>query len=113
MSRYRYPQKTSEFYIDPVLYDFCIRYARMVPAWKKELAGDPDKDRREDLQRRIDCVNLAAGKAAPDEVLREYLIQSVTGDVSFIYLQTRGMPCGKNYLQMMRRRFYFELSQVV
>jgi len=114
VSRYRYPEKGSQYYIDPLLYDFCIRYARMYPAWKKELATDPDEDRRKELNRRIECIDLAAGKAAPDDVLTGYLLQSVTGDnVSVITLQSRGMPCGKDVLQSMRRRFYYELSQIV
>lgn len=113
MSRYRTPSRSSKYFVDQPLFDLSVRFARMLPAWQKDLAGDLDEGRREDLERRVKMIETAAGKAAPDETLRDFLLQSVTTDASCTALQMRGMPCGKDLLIKMRHRFYFELSEMI
>lgn len=113
MSKYRMPSRTSKYYVDRTLFDLSVRYARMLPEWKRELAGDPEEGRHDDLVKRVQMIETAAGIAAPDDVLRGYLIESVTTDASCTALQMRGMPCGKDLLIKMRHRFYFELAEMI
>jgi len=113
MSRYRTPSRSNKYYVDQPLFDLSVRFARMLPEWQKELAGDPEEDRHRDLSKRVQMIRTAAEIAAPDEILRGYLIQSVTSDVSCTALQMNGMPCSKNLLIKMRHRFYYELSNMI
>lgn len=112
MSRYRTPSRSNKYYVEQPLFDLSVRFARMLPEWQKELIG-ADGDRHRDLTKRIEMIKTAARIAAPDEILQEYLIQSVTSDVSCTALQMRGMPCGKDLLIKMRHRFYYELANMI
>ena len=108
--RRRYPSRKSKYYVDRDLYTFAVDYARMMPVWQKELAGETDGDRIRVLHDRIMTVNHAAREAAPDDILRAYLMQSVTQGCTFDELKGRGMPCGKDLYSQIRQAFYYHLA---
>lgn len=108
--RRRYPSRNSKYYVDRDLYTFAVDYARMMPVWSRELAWETDHDRILELRSRIDIIDKAAEKAAPDEVLKDYLLQSVTCGITFDKLKSRGMPCGKDLYSQIRQAFYYHLA---
>ena len=111
---------------------FCLQY----PDWKKELAAiadtvkasaikndggiysgnvsDGTKDlaiKRVELQRK--CADIEDAAAQADAFLCPYIIEAVTGDLSYTYLRTvRGMACGKNQFYEARRKFFYNLSKL-
>lgn len=108
MSRHRLPARGSKYYVDPLLYSFSVDYVKMYPAWKKELAKDLPEDRRKDLESRLDIIQSAAAEAAPDDVMRDFLLKGVCEDLSFIDLV--GIPCERKMYYRIRRRFYFAVA---
>lgn len=110
---------------------FCLQY----PDWKKELTvadtvkaavakdeggthGSAASDctselaaKRIELQRKCSVVEAAAVQA--DDFINQYIIEAVTGDLSYTYLRTvRGIPCGKNQFYEARRKFFYNLSKM-
>lgn len=110
---------------------FCLQY----PDWKKELTvadtvkaavakddggnhGSAVSDctselaaKRIELQRKCSVVEAAAVQA--DDFINQYIIEAVTGDLSYTYLRTvRGIPCGKNQFYEARRKFFYNLSKM-
>lgn len=110
---------------------FCLQY----PNWKKELAnmgdcvkatvitgmpkgGNAYNDqmanlvaRRIELQKKCQMVEESAKLA--DDFLGSYILEAVTGDLSFTYLRTvRNIPCGKNEYYKARRKFFYELDKM-
>jgi len=112
MREYRYPKRNNDFYLDPDIYDYCVKYARMLPRWEKELRS-AEGDRREELQNRVDAIGEIAERAAGGVVLGDYLLKNVAYGYKLPELQAAGIPCGKNGFTRIRQRFYWELSQAI
>lgn len=112
MREYRYPKRGSQYYLETDIYDFCVKYARLLPRWQKELLRS-DCDRKEELQSRVDNIRDIALIAAGDEVMTEYLLKNVSYGQKVKDLQIAGMPCGKNDFARMKRRFYWELANMI
>jgi hypothetical protein len=81
--------------------------------------------KRIELQRKCSVVEAAAVQA--DDFINQYIIEAVTGDLSYTYyiieavtgdlsytyLRTvRGIPCGKNQFYEARRKFFYNLSKM-
>lgn len=110
MREYRYPKRENAFYLDPDIYDYCVKYARMLPRWEKELKR-AEGERREELQRRVDAIGEIARRAAGGDVLSEYLLKNVA--YGYKLPELPGIPCGKNAFTRIRHQFYYELSQAI
>lgn len=88
----------------------CIELSDMPKARKNT---DPTSDlavKRMELENKVNLIECTAEEAS--KVLKPYIIQAVTSDVSYVYLrQHKGMPCGKNMFYETRRKFYFLLDK--
>lgn len=99
---------------------FCLQY----PEWKKFLASigkrgtsdefsDPTGEeavRRVLYSRNVETIEVAAKIAGAD--IYEYLLLSVTEDVSFPTLKTKyDIPCGADLFYNRYHKFWFILSQ--
>lgn len=99
---------------------FCLQY----PEWKKYLSSigkrgtsdefsDPTGEeavRRVLYSRNIETIEVAARIAGAD--IYEYLLLSVTEDVSFPTLKTKyDIPCGADLFYNRYHKFWFILSQ--
>ena len=113
MRGYRPPSWKSKYYIESNLYHLSINFARMYGAWKKELAGEIEEDRQQDLSRRIEIIETAAEAAAPDDVLRRYLIQAATGGMTYEEIKGRGIPCERKTYYRARKIFFWEISRKI
>lgn len=61
---------------------------------------------------RLDLINSIAVIAGED--LSDYILQAVTQEgVTYNYLRSRKMPCGKNEFYLRRRKFYYLLSKAL
>lgn len=107
---------------------FCLQY----PEWKKiaaneiypghselgmprnKTASDPVFDavaRRELCLKKMAMVEQAAIEASGD--IYQYLIKSVTKNVSYISLQTSlGIPCSRDYFYERYRKFFWILDRI-
>lgn len=99
---------------------FCLQY----PEWKKFLASigkrgttdefsDPTGEeavRRVLYSRNVEAIEAAARIAGAD--IYEYLLLSVTEDISFPTLKTKyDIPCGADLFYNRYHKFWFILSQ--
>lgn len=112
MMRRRYPSRKSKYYVEPPLYDLAVGYVRMHPVWSRELAGDPDDDRRELLQKRVEIIENAACLTVSD-VMRPYVMRYVRGEASIDDLIAQGMPCGRDYLIKLKQQFLQEIAEKI
>lgn len=136
MSRYRRTSQKSKWYLSNELYDTVLHYARNYPEWKAEYdfcnpnggisydrdrvqtSGDYDPTeaigiRHAALKDKIDRIEKAAQLAAPDEVLRKFLMLGVCYGLTRYQLEQQRMPCTKNTYAAMRGKFYYELAQLI
>lgn len=136
MSRYRRTSRKSKYYLNNELYDTVLHYARNYPTWLAEYSicdqnsgirydktrvmtsGDYDPTetlgiKRASLREKLDKIESAARIAAPDDVLREFLMLGVCFGYTVTMLEQRKMPCNHNIYAAMRSRFYYELAQTL
>ena len=137
MGRYRVLSENNKYYLPKHTYLTCIHYALQYRDWRAELDADRDtrgairydKDhvqtsgdydstsetaiRMVEIQRKCDmiddCIKLACDGALRDEYVRLGVCYGFT-----VYqLLDKGMPCGKNYYNRIKQRFYYELSKKI
>ena len=133
MSQYRPPTEKSKYYLPKQTFLTVVHYCLQYPLWVDELrdlpaagAIDYQKDRvitspnpdqierqairRAELDDKCGKVEKTAKEVA-GPVLGPWLIKGVCYDRPYIYLQAKGIPCGKKMYYQIRRRFYYEMSK--
>lgn len=126
--------KNNKYYMDSETYLAAAHYAKRYPRLKEELRHLPvlkgvaydgehvQSSRQSDttfqlatrrayLTQRIDAIESSCMQAEP--VLYQWLLQGVCYKKSWEWLQTHGIPCGKNTYFNARQRALWLLSQKI
>lgn len=137
MSKYRTPSENSEHYIPKEDYLTAIHYALRYPLWKEEVdcmadtskAITYDKDKVQ-TSNDYDATFEAAVRISDSypmsrirmidnlialvaDGMDHYLRMGVCYGLTFDQLKGKGMPCEHKKYYQMRRRFYYELIQMI
>lgn len=137
MSKYRVPSTKSKYYIPREDYLTAIHYSLRYPLWQQELnamadtskAITYDKDRVQtsnDYDSTFEAAVRISESYAKQRVKMIDDIISLTADgmdywlrlgvcygLTFEQLKGKGMPCERDKYYLMRRHYYFELSQKI
>lgn len=137
MSKYRIPSTKSKYYIPREDYLTAIHYSLRYPLWQQELnamadtskAITYDKDRVQtsnDYDSTFEAAVRISESYAKQRVKMIDDIISLTADgmdywlrlgvcygLTFEQLKGKGMPCERDKYYLMRRHYYFELSQKI
>lgn len=137
MSKYRVPSTKSKYYIPREDYLTAIHYSLRYPLWQQELnamadtskAITYDKDRVQtsnDYDSTFEAAVRISESYAKHRVKMIDDIISLTADgmdywlrlgvcygLTFEQLKGKGMPCERDKYYLMRRHYYFELSQKI
>ena len=133
MAQYRPPAKSSKYYLPKETFLTVVHYCRQYPTWREELRKSPDaimgidyqKDRVQVSPSSDHIERIAIRRVALDEKCRTlegtaylvagelagWLIKGVCYGHPYKYLQTKGIPCGKDLYYQIRRRFYYEMAK--
>ena len=66
--------------------------------------------KREFYHRRMEMVVKAALEA--DKSIWQFIFESVTKELSYAVMQTRGIPCSRDYFYDRYRKFFFILDKI-
>ena len=139
MGFYRIPSERSKFHLPKEEYLTAIHYALRYPYLIAELETVASADtgqaiqydkpvvqtsggydpvstiaiKREEIQDKIDKINGALEKVAPDEIERKYLMMGVCYGANYWQLDRQGIPFGKSRYYKMRKMFYFILAKII
>lgn len=136
MAEHRALSKKNKWYVPKESFLTVIHYCRQYPEWEAELAAltdtskgiaydsdrvqssgdsDPTADlaiRRAGISHKKDVIDHVAYRIG-GELFQKWLILGICHGYPFHYMQTRGIPCGKKYYYEMRRRFIYEMSELI
>lgn len=136
MGKYRTLSETNQYYLPKHTYLTCIHYALQYRDWKAMLEADRDtrgairydKDkvqtsndydstssiaiRMVEIQNKVNLIDTIIEDICEDG-MQKYLRLSVCYGFTVYQLQEQGIPCGKNYINKLRQRFYYELSKKI
>lgn len=136
MGKYRILSETNQYYLPKHTYLTCIHYALQYRDWKAMLEADRDtrgairydKDkvqtsndydstssiaiRMVEIQNKVNLIDTIIEDICEDG-MQKYLRLSVCYGFTVYQLQEQGIPCGKNYINKLRQRFYYELSKKI
>lgn len=136
MGKYRTLSENNQYYLPKHTYLTCIHYALQYRDLKAILDSERDsrgairydKDRVQtsndfdstssiamrmvEIQKKVDLIDSIIDDVA-EESMRKYLRLSVCYGFTVYQLQDQDMPCGKNYINKLRQRFYYELSKKI
>lgn len=136
MSEYRPLSAKNKWYVPKEAFLTVIHYCKQYPEWEAELAAltdtskgiaydsdrvqssgdsDPTADlaiRRAGISHKKDVIDHVAYRIG-GEPFQKWLILGICHGYPFHYMQTRGIPCGKKYYYEMRRRFIYEMSELI
>lgn len=137
MGKYRPPSSKAKYFIPKEDYYTAIHYSLRYPLWKEELDSmantargiSYDKDRVQTsndydstsetairicdsfAQTRITMIDNIIAQVA--DGLDYYLRLGVCYGLNFDQLKGKGMPCERDKYYLMRRHYYYELSQKI
>mgnify|MGYP003293965833 CR=1 FL=1 len=137
MSKYRTPKPGSKYAIPKEDYLTAIHYSRRYPLWREEVDNMADTSKaiaydKDKVQTSFgyDSTYEAAVKIA--ESNKQHKIQMIDDTIALVadgmdywlrlgvcygltfdQLKGKGLPCEKDKYYTMRRRYYFELIQII
>lgn len=133
MTKQRVPTKNSKYYVPTETYLTAYHYCRQYPLWSeiRDIVSDTRKSpkitrdqfffsgiedptgtaatRRADISRKMKLIEETAEEAG-GPLFKPWIIRGTCYDETYIQLQARGIPCGKNLYYTMRKRFYYLLA---
>ncbi|MBR2255835.1 MAG: hypothetical protein IJ899_00530 [Blautia sp.] len=135
MTEHRTLSKQNKYYLPKETFLTVIHYCKQYPEWEAILNTNTDtvkaitydKDRvqtsfdsdatadlairRAEISRKKDMIDQTAKDVGGS--MWKWLILGVCFDSPYYRLAQQGIPCGKTYYYQLRRRFYYELAQLI